>query len=218
MFLHRRKLLYRALVITRYEKRSFVVASFFFSTVYVLLTDLVPPFLASMNTRWFVRNFPLLSQTSFGLFSPPDIVNFRLKSLFVITLVLSKQIYFAHLTQQEKRTHIRFCFGRNGTFKFQMSSDQLQVTPPTGPRGEGGGGRGGLQPPQLQKCLRFFGQNADDSGKSTWEKTLWKAVKARTLKDYLLRRLPCQDGVKGKWSNDPGNLFWKGHVSFTCVS
>ena len=33
-------------------------------------------------------------------------------------------------------------------------------------------GRGGLQPPQLQKFLKFFGQNADDSGKSTWEKTL----------------------------------------------
>ena len=34
------------------------------------------------------------------------------------------------------------------------------------------GGRGGLQPPQLQKFLKFFGQNADDSGKSTREKTL----------------------------------------------
>ena len=32
------------------------------------------------------------------------------------------------------------------------------------------GGRGGLQPPQLQKFLKFFGQNADDSGKSTREK------------------------------------------------
>ena len=34
------------------------------------------------------------------------------------------------------------------------------------------GGRGGLQPPQLQKFLKFFGQKADDSGKSTREKTL----------------------------------------------
>ena len=33
----------------------------------------------------------------------------------------------------------------------------------------GGGGRGGLQSPQLQK---FFGQNADDSGKSTVDNTL----------------------------------------------
>ena len=29
------------------------------------------------------------------------------------------------------------------------------------------GGRGGLEPPQLEKFLKFFGQNADDSGKST---------------------------------------------------
>ena len=36
----------------------------------------------------------------------------------------------------------------------------------------GGGGRGGLQPPQLQKFLKFFGQNACDSGKSIREKTL----------------------------------------------
>ena len=37
-----------------------------------------------------------------------------------------------------------------------------------------GGGRGGLQPPppQLQKFLKFFGQTANDSGKSTREKTL----------------------------------------------
>ena len=78
----------------------------------------------------------------------------------------------------------------------------------------GGGGRGGRQPPQLQQFLKFFGQNADDSGKSTREKTLWKAVKARLLSPCL----PCQDGVKAKWSNDPGNLFWKSHVSFTCLS
>ena len=51
--------------------------------------------------------------------------------------------------------------------------------------GGGGGGRGGLQPPQLQKCLKFFGQNADGSGKSTREKTLRKAVKAR-LEGYFL--------------------------------
>ena len=31
-------------------------------------------------------------QTSFVLFWPPDIINFHLKSLFVITLVQSKQI------------------------------------------------------------------------------------------------------------------------------
>ena len=35
------------------------------------------------------------------------------------------------------------------------------------------GGRGRMQPPppQLQKVLEFFRQNADDLGKSTWEKT-----------------------------------------------
>ena len=113
------------------EQRSFVVASFFATTsVHLLFTDLVPPFLASMEPRWF-EAFPYFQnllnysfvfactisaqnacqkwtfatgyislspfrwskiQTSFGLFCPPDIVNFRLKSLFVITLVLSKQI------------------------------------------------------------------------------------------------------------------------------
>ena len=37
----------------------------------------------------------------------------------------------------------------------------------------GGGGEGGCSPPPpLQKFLKFFGQNADDSGKSTQEKTL----------------------------------------------
>ena len=34
------------------------------------------------------------------------------------------------------------------------------------------GGARGLQPPQLQKFLKFFGQNADDSGKSIREKIL----------------------------------------------
>ena len=63
--------------------------------------------------------------------------------------------------------------------------------------GVGGGGRGGLQPPQSQKFLKFFGQNADYSGKSTREKTLSKVVKAR-LEGYFLRYLPCQDGVKVK--------------------
>ena len=48
-----------------------------------------------------------------------------------------------------------------------------------------GGGRGGLQPPQLQKFLKFFGQNGDDSGKSTREKILLKVVKAR-LEGYFL--------------------------------
>ena len=36
------------------EQRSFVVASFFATTsVHLLFTDLVPPFLASMDPRWF---------------------------------------------------------------------------------------------------------------------------------------------------------------------
>ena len=62
-----------------------------------------------------------------------------------------------------------------------------------------GGGRGGLQtpPPQLQKVLKFFEQNADDSGKSIWEKIILKVVKAR-LEGCFLCRLPCQDGVKVK--------------------
>ena len=36
------------------------------------------------------------------------------------------------------------------------------------------GGRGGLQPPppKLQKFLKYFGQNADDSGNSTRKKIL----------------------------------------------
>ena len=59
------------------------------------------------------------------------------------------------------------------------------------------GGRGGLQPPQLQKFLKFFGQNAHVSGKSTREKIILKVVKAR-LEGYFLSRLPCQDGVKVK--------------------
>ena len=33
-----------------------------------------------------------------------------------------------------------------------------------------------MQPPQLQKFLKFFGQNADNSGKSTQEKILLKVV------------------------------------------
>ena len=68
-----------------------------------------------------------------------------------------------------------------------------------------GGGLGGLQPPPpWQKFLNFFGQNADDSGKSIREKIILKLVKAR-LEGYFLCRLPCQDGVKVKWSNkDPG--------------
>ena len=39
-------------------------------------------------------------------------------------------------------------------------------------RGGGGGQRGNSCSPQCQKYLKFFGQNADDSGKSTREKTL----------------------------------------------
>ena len=34
------------------------------------------------------------------------------------------------------------------------------------------GDEGGCSPPQLERFLKFFGQNADDSGKSTREKTL----------------------------------------------
>ena len=108
MLLHRRKSLYRVLVITRYKQCSFVVASF---SVAILFTDLVPPFLASKDPRWFeafpyLKNLPnygivfactisvqnvcqnwiykLISflvikiQTSFGLFWSPYIVNFRL--------------------------------------------------------------------------------------------------------------------------------------------
>ena len=61
---------------------------------------------AQFRHKMFVKSEPyLLSgdqfkiQTSFGLFCPPDIIHFRLKSLFVITLAQSKRIYFALLTQ-----------------------------------------------------------------------------------------------------------------------
>ena len=49
------------------------------------------------------------------------------------------------------------------------SKEQFQ---PPQPSAYEPGGRGGLQPPQLQKFFKFFGQNADDSGKSAGEKTL----------------------------------------------
>ena len=39
-------------------------------------------------------------------------------------------------------------------------------------RGGGGGARGAAAPSQLQKILKYFGQNADDSGKCTREKIL----------------------------------------------
>ena len=35
----------------------------------------------------------------------------------------------------------------------------------------GGGGRGGRQPPRFRKLVKFYRQNAHDSGNSTWEKT-----------------------------------------------
>ena len=61
-------------------------------------------------------------------------------------------------------------------------------------------GRKWLQPPQFQKFWGFLGRNADDSGKSTWEKTFSKVVKAR-LVDYFLWRLPCKNGIdpSSKW-------------------
>ena len=58
--------------------------------------------------------------------------------------------------------------------------------------------------PPVPEILTFFGQNADNSGKSTREKTF----QAR-LVGYFLRRLPCQNGVI---------LFWKSHTSFKFVS
>ena len=115
ILLHRRRSLHRALVITRYEQRSFVVASFFASTC--TFHGPCPAFLG-FNGPSMIRSFPLLQespelrfrfrhkmfvksepsplhmqpyllsgdqfkiQTSFVLFCPPEIVNFRLK-LFV---------------------------------------------------------------------------------------------------------------------------------------
>ena len=68
------------------------------------------------------------------------------------------------------------------------------------------GVRGGwrrLQLPQSQKFLKFFGQNADDSGKRTREKTFKKEIKARLVR-YFHKRLSCQNVVKVKWSKrDP---------------
>ena len=130
MVLHRRKSLYRALVITRYEQRSFVVASFFASTC--TFHGPCPAFLG-FNGPSMIRSFPLLQESSelwfrfclhnfstkclskvnlhhwiynlisflvinsrfkqaLVLFCPPDIVTFRLKSLFVITLVQSASL------------------------------------------------------------------------------------------------------------------------------
>ena len=58
--------------------------------------------------------------------------------------------------------------------------------------------------PPVPEILTFFGQNADNSGKSTREKTF-----QTRLVGYFLRRLPCQNGVI---------LFCKSHTSFKFVS
>ena len=82
-------------------------------------------FFSKVNTRhWIYISFPVINSTfkrALFFFWPPDIVNFRLKSLFVITLV-----------QSSRNVHTFDCFGRNGPiyfppFNFQMSSDQLPV-------------------------------------------------------------------------------------------
>ena len=62
---------------------------------------------------------------------------------------------------------------KSGTIKFNGANFH-------GCTSQGGGGRGGLQPPQLQKFLKFFGQKADDSGKSTREKTFPKGSQRQT--------------------------------------
>ena len=53
----------------------------------------------------------------------------------------------------------------------QEASDQQQIgSSPHRRKGQGEGGWAAV--PQFQKLLKFSGQNADDSGKSTREKTL----------------------------------------------
>ena len=56
------------------------------------------------------------------------------------------------------------------SFQFPVSDGKKssEIHRPTG-RG-GGGAAGGRQLPQFRKILKFFGQNAHDSGKSTWDK------------------------------------------------
>ena len=68
--------------------------------------------------------------------------------------------------------YLYFCHWYSGlfpTFRWQMLSGITIVSH----RRTSRGGRGGLQPPQLQKFLKYFGQNADDFGqKYSGENTL----------------------------------------------
>ena len=107
-------------IITRYEQRSFVVASFLASTFLgingprwweafptsrifrTMVSFLSTQFRHKMFVesepsprRWIYISFPVINsrfKQALVFFWPPDIVNFRLKSLLVIILVQSKQI------------------------------------------------------------------------------------------------------------------------------
>jgi len=52
----------------------------------------------------------------------------------------------------------------------------------------GGGGGGGFAapPPRFRKFLKFFGQNADDLGKRTWEKNILKGSQSQVCRLFSL--------------------------------
>ena len=92
MLLHRQKSLYRALVITRYEQRSFVVASFFASTC--TFHGPCPTFLG-FNGPSMIRSFPLLQESS-ELWFRFCLHNFSTKCLSKVNLChwMYKLIFF----------------------------------------------------------------------------------------------------------------------------
>ena len=61
---------------------------------------------------------------------------------------------------------------------------------------------------KLQNFFIYFGQNADDSGKSTREKILPNVVKSR-LERLLLLTFALSRGSKSQMSKDPGICFGK---------
>ena len=77
--------------------------------------------LSKVNPRhWIYISFPVINsrfKRALVFFWPPDIVNFRLKSLFVITLV-----------QSRRNVHTFDCFGRNGTDTFHHSTSKCHLT------------------------------------------------------------------------------------------
>ena len=87
--------------------------------------------LSKVNLRhWIYKHisFPVIkiqtTETSFGLFCPPDIINFRLKSLSVINCSTDlTNLICPFDAVGETHTH-------SILFWLEKNSDQLQVTPP----------------------------------------------------------------------------------------